>query len=223
MHPSSAPSQPHGLKRLFLWASMLAVLALTGCASVYRVDTQVRTHTAWVNPMLPKPGDTYRIERLPSQTSGPAAAEANAVGLLLVPELARYGLVQALGPQAPHAAWVVQVRRKETVKPHAPWEQAPSPWGGWQVGVGANRGGGHLGVGVNLPLWRMSPPYYEREVEVLLRHRDNHQVVFESTARHDGPWHGEPALWSAMLEAALWGFPNPPQGPRTVNKDLPRH
>jgi hypothetical protein len=203
------------------WWLVAGLLALGGCASVYRVDSQVNTHTAWPDHS-PRPGDTYRIERLPSQNQGPAAADADALGLLLVPELARHGLVQALGPAAPGATWVVQVRRRETAKPHAPWDPAPGPWGGWQVGVGANRGGGNLGIGVNLPLWRVSPPYYEREVEVQLRHRDTARVVFESTARHDGPWQGEPALWSAMLEAALVGFPNPPPGARVVNKDLTR-
>lgn len=221
---SNRPLQHHARWPVWArWWLLVALLVLGGCANVYRVDSQVNAHTAWPTEQAPQPGDTYRIERLPSQSQGQAAADTDAMGLLLVPELARYGLVQALGPAAPGARWVVQVRRRETVKPHAPWDTAPGPWGGWQVGVGANRGGGNFGVGVNLPLWRVSPPYYEREVEVQVRHRDNARVVFESTARHDGPWPGEPALWSAMLEAALLGFPHPPTGARLVNKDLPRH
>lgn len=217
--PTCLPSRQNALwLRVVVWAvATWAALHLGGCASVYRVDSQVDTHAAWAPAPVPRAGDTYRIERLPSQTSGNAAVDANALGQLLVPELARYGLAQALGPAATNATWVVQVRRRETVKPHAPW--VADPWG-WSVGMGASRG--NVGIGVNMPLWNMGPPYYEREVEVQIRYHDSTRVAYESRARHDGPWQGTPALWSAMLEAALLGFPTPPDGPRAVNKDLPR-
>jgi hypothetical protein len=47
-------------------------------------------------------------------------------------------------------------------------------------------------------------------------------VVLETSARHDGRWNDSPALWRAMLDAALSGFPQQPAGLREVNIDIPR-
>ena len=41
-------------------------------------------------------------------------------------------------------------------------------------------------------------------------------------AAHDGRWNSSPALWTAMLDAALQGFPAPPAGVRQVNIEIPR-
>ena len=44
----------------------------------------------------------------------------------------------------------------------------------------------------------------------------------ETRADHESRWNSTPALWQAMLEAALRDFPAPPDGPRLVNIELPR-
>jgi hypothetical protein len=41
--------------------------------------------------------------------------------------------------------------------------------------------------------------------------------VFESRAINDGPSLDGKAVFSAMFDAALQGFPNPPPGPRKVS------
>jgi hypothetical protein len=65
-------------------------------------------------------------------------------------------------------------------------------------------------------------PYYQRELSLVIRRADNGQVVYETRAAHDGRWNSTSALWTAMLEAALQGFPAPPGGPRQVNIEIPR-
>jgi hypothetical protein len=71
-------------------------------------------------------------------------------------------------------------------------------------------------------LWRVDMPYHLRRVSVVVRDARQGEPVFESTASHDGRWNSSPALWRAMLEAALTGFPTPAPGPRQVNLDIPR-
>jgi hypothetical protein len=52
---------------------------------------------------------------------------------------------------------------------------------------------------------------------VLVRDVASNKVVFESHANNDGPWVDQPQALAAMFDAALQGFPNPPQGPRRVD------
>ncbi len=107
--------------------------------------------------------------------------------------------------------------------PHAPWETPADRWPG--PGLAGRdyvvTGNGRV---VHMPLFMgmMSPPYYQREVSVLLRDARSGSVVYETRAAHDGPWHDAPALWAALVQAALDGFPQPPSGPRRVVIDVPR-
>jgi hypothetical protein len=65
-------------------------------------------------------------------------------------------------------------------------------------------------------------PYYLRHLSVVVRDTQTAQVVFETTASHDGRWNDSPGLWQAMADAALDGFPQPGQPQRQVNIDIPR-
>ncbi len=65
-------------------------------------------------------------------------------------------------------------------------------------------------------------PYYRREVHLLVRRLSDSMLVFETRANHDGRWSDDAAVLPAMFEAALRGFPNPPQGLRRVNIEMPR-
>jgi hypothetical protein len=65
-------------------------------------------------------------------------------------------------------------------------------------------------------------PYYQRRVSLLIRHAASGQLVYQTQAQHDGRWNSTPELWSAMLDAALRDFPNPPAGVRQVNIEVPR-
>ena len=60
------------------------------------------------------------------------------------------------------------------------------------------------------------------EIEERHQMRNTGRVVYETRAAHDGRWNSSPALWTAMLDAALQGFPVPPSGVRRVNVEVPR-
>jgi len=72
------------------------------------------------------------------------------------------------------------------------------------------------------PLFVMEMPWYRREVSLLMRRLSDGALVFESNARSDGYWADDEAVLPAMFEAALRDFPNPPQGVRRVNIEIPR-
>ena len=66
---------------------------------------------------------------------------------------------------------------------------------------------------------RFDQAWYEREVAVVVREIPSNRVVYESRAGNDGPVSSSSSVLTAMFEAALQGFPNPPQGVRRV--DIP--
>ena len=49
-----------------------------------------------------------------------------------------------------------------------------------------------------------------------------HNVVYETRAVHEGVWTDNPAVFAAMFDAALNGFPTPPTGPRRIVLEIPR-
>jgi len=65
-------------------------------------------------------------------------------------------------------------------------------------------------------------PCYQRKVSLVIRDAASGRVVYETQAAHDGRWGGSEPLWGAMLNAALQGFPQAPEGPRQVNIEVPR-
>jgi hypothetical protein len=229
---------PGGPRSASLLATTLALGLLTGCASVYRVDSQVQSFARWGDAATPTAEPTnaipqapqlYRFERLPSQ-----AAENAARGQTDLEAIARTALAKrGWTPAAPgvSARWSVQVGAGTVKLPRAPWEE---PWDGFGYGGGF---GGFGGLGfpgrdyvvtgsgqvIRAPVFmRMDLPYYERKVSLLIRNAGNGQVVYETHAAHDGRWNSSPELWGAMLDAALQDFPAPPAGVRQVNVDLPR-
>jgi hypothetical protein len=82
-------------------------------------------------------------------------------------------------------------------------------WGGW--------GGGAFG---GFP--PMANPWYAREVSVVMRDLGSQRVVYETHARNDGPYSTDGAVLPAMFQAALRGFPTPPQGVRRVDVEIQR-
>lgn len=184
----------------------VAVSLLAGCASTFVVDSNVRSFSSLAAlPAQP----TYRFERLPSQQEpGQAQLEAMADAALH-----RAGLRR--DDANPRYAVQVSGRLQPTLSPWAdPWR-----WGGgW--GVGYHRRG--LGLGFGGPWGGLESPWYHREVAVVVRELPSNRVVFESHASHDGPWLDNHTVFPAMFQAAMQGFPSPPQGPRRVDVQVGR-
>lgn len=231
----SAPAQPAALApRWRLGLATFALLALSGCASVYLVDNQVQSYARWTDPQtaptaattaVPQPPQVYRFERLPSQGDARAAAAQDQLEALARPALERVGWTLAdAGVATP---WRVEVNASTLRLPRAPWEDPwYGPWGGPFGGFGLP-GRDYVVTGTGQVIWspmfmRMDIPYFQRQVSVLIRHAGTGRVVYETRAAHDGRWQGSPQLWGAMLDASLQGFPVPPAGVRQVNIELPR-
>ncbi|RYX92794.1 MAG: DUF4136 domain-containing protein [Comamonadaceae bacterium] len=178
-------------------------LALAGCASVRLVDNDVTTFSSW--PAVPPgPNTPFRFERLPSQQADPGQAELEAlartalskVGLVDSPVTARYSVQVNV---------TTEVVERFVEDPFYPYGR-PS----WAFG-------GPFGYG-----FPMTERVYKRNLTLLVRDLASNQVTFESRAVHDGPWRDSYAIVPAMLEAAVQGFPQPPNGTRRVNVQIPR-
>lgn len=183
-----------------------AALLVSGCASGYLLDNTVQAFSGLQGlPAQP----TYRFERLPSQSALPGQDRVEA---LADPALFRAGLRR--DDAAPRYSVQVSARVQRVLSPWAdPWDP------GWGWGGFGFAGGRHaaLGFGWGGPFPRMEQPWYQREVGVLVRDLASHKVVFESHATNDGPFLDNDAALAAMFQAALQGFPTPPQGPRRVD------
>jgi hypothetical protein len=196
---------------------LLAAGGLSGCASVYLVDNQVQSFARWSEaaPSVPAAPQTYRFERLPSQMSNePAQATLER---LSAEALASVGWTPATEGSA--APWRVQVSASTVTLPRAPWESPPSPFRRADRVVTAD------GKDLYMPMpmfMEIQSPFYQRKVSLVIRDAASGRVVYETQAAHDGRWGGSEPLWGAMLNAALQGFPQAPDGPRQVNIDVPR-
>ena len=188
-------------------ALISAAVALSGCASVRLIDTQV-------NSFAPQPiaaGASYQFERLPSQAANPASQDK--LEALAQQALAKVGLVHQDSAQL--RVQVTAMQRQETI----------STDGGMHVGVGLGWvfGHGSLGFGHGGALFPGldSQTNYWRQVGLVMRDAAG-TVVFESHASNDGVWSDSDAVLAAMMDAALVGFPTPPSGMRRVNIEIPR-
>jgi hypothetical protein len=191
-----------------------ASLTLAGCSSLRLVDSDVTAFPKWT-AAPPKPGTPYRFERLPSQQTAPSQQdllEAQArtslakVGMEFNPEAARYSVqVNAL----------TQLVERPGYGPYDGWG------GGFGSGVFLGGGSGGASIGLGFPL-RLPETYYRREVTIVMRDLQTQQVTYETRAHHDGVWRDTPNIIPAMLDSALLGFPEPPQGTRRVNVEIPR-
>ena len=201
-------------------------IVLSGCAGTRVIDSNVQAFST-----LDKVGEpaTYRFDRLPSQAANPqgqAQLEAIAEGAL-----ARVGLQRDdTGPR-----FGVEVDTRVHRNMPNPWNDPWfGPWGGpWGPGWGPAWGGGwgggpwgrhyHPAFGSpwGPPMAFMEPSTFVREVHVVMRDLSSQKVVFESRAVNESLWLGDEAMLSAMFDAALKGFPQPPQGVRNVRIPVP--
>ena len=223
--PACSPPHPAGPagaswpRRAAGLGLLAAALLLGGCAGVIRLDNEVRSQADWplgpnATVQRPTSGDRYRFERRLSQQAQPA--QQAALEAVARDALARVGL-RPEDPTGPAPRWSVELGARSIRLPYAPWDEPVRA--NLSLGIGL----GHGSVGLGLPLFpHLAAPYYQRELTLLLRDARSARVVYETSARHDGPWPDSPTLWAALLDAALQGFPQPPTGPRQVVIEVPR-
>ncbi len=194
--------------------ALLSALLLAGCSGMRIVDSDVVAFSTSAVAAITTPA-SYSFERLPSQQA--RAAKSSAFEALAETALARVGLRR--DDAAPQYA--VQLELRTFRDPQAPWDN-----GRYVAGYAApfpvvTRYGMVMHY-PSLSIFVPEFPYYRREFGLVLRRTSNHQVVFETRARHDGRWADDDAVLSAMLEAALRDFPNPPPGMRRIVIEIPR-
>ena len=188
---------------------------MTGCSTVQVVESDVTAFYRWT-AAPPGPGTPYRFERLPSQQV--VGAQQDTVEGLARTALARVGM--ELNPAAARYSVQVMVATQVIERVHyngVGYDGFGFPAPGVFLG-GGNRG---AGLGMSFPML-YSDPYYRRELTLLMRDLGSGQVVFETHASSDGVQYETLAVLSAMLDAALNGFPQPPPGPRRINVQIPR-
>jgi len=194
---------PLWLRRSFLCASAAALLA--GCASTRVVDSQVQSWSTLTTPPAPP---TYRLDKLPSQQ---AAAQAFApIEALAHASLQRAGLQR--DDAQPRLIAEVGVRSGQALPD---WPHYPPAWWGWGPGRGWRPG-----MRAGMMLREMPPTLHRREVSLELRDARTQQVVYETSALFEDVWTDDPAVFGVLFDAALSGFPQPPQGPRQVRLPL---
>ena len=202
------------LKAIIFAATVVGLLG--GCASTRMVGSEVNSFARWT-PAPPAPGSSYRFERLPSQQAD--LAQARLEGLAQA-ALARVGLQH--NPQA--ASLSVQVSASSQPMLRSVWDGSYYPYGNPNIFIGGGSGGGVSSVGVGFgfgfPLGGMDTPIYRREISIVMRAIPSNVAVYETRAVSEEPWLDTDPVLSAMLDAALRGFPVPPAGPRRVNVEI---
>ena len=204
------------MKRTISAIFSIAVMTLfmVGCSTTRVVETDVTAFHSW-NAAPPAPGTAYRFERLPSQqvvgaqqnyVEDRARAALARVGMELNPTVARYSVQVSMGTQ------VIERLVYDGI--------GYDGFGFASPGVFLGAGNHGAGFGLSFPM-RFSEPYYRRELTLLVRDLSNNQVVFETRALSDGVQGETLSVLSAMLDAALSGFPQPPPGPRRFTVQIP--
>lgn len=198
------------MKRLL--AVLTLALLLGGCSSVRLVESQVRAVPAATAGQPIEAGARYRFERLPSQAD---QVETDSVEAIAEAELADVGLVR----DEAAARYSVLLTTRMSSYMVDEWGR---PYDGSRVGgsimIGTGGMGSMIGLGMRFP----PSTHYRHEVTLLLRELASGQVVYETSAVHEGPWSDRYNILRAVLAAALKDFPNPPPGSRRVKVEIPR-
>ncbi len=189
------------------------------------VDSQVSAFSKF--PQTPAAGASWSFERLPSQQSlqEAAAARQSKLEAWVAQELAKQGFA-AKPVAAGEVQYTVQINARMQRLESGPFDY-PDPWGHFGAGYGGLPGRDYVVTGsgrvIYLPVFpRYNPPWYVREVSLLIRDAKSKAIVYETQAKHEGRWADDEAVLPAMLAAALQGFPTPPEGKRMVNIEIAR-
>ena len=191
--------------------ALMGALALSGCASLRTVSTEVSSFGDWPSGRAP---GSYAFERLPSQQA--RAAETEMLEASARAALDKAGFKPAASGQEPDL--LVQVGARDERLATSPWDDAM--W--WRGGFGYWQRGPWLAPRWGLRgAYRSDFPRYEREVALLLRDRASGKPLFEAHASSDGSSRGDGPLFTALFQAALADFPRLGINPRRVVVELP--
>jgi len=196
---------------------LVVAIALSGCASMRSIDSDVSTYSRW--PAERKPA-TYAFERLPSQQARPEQQQRLEDAARRAVEAA--GFTPAADPKG--ADVTVQVGARITAYDRSPFDD-PFWWGpGLHRPFFYSRGGRlFFAPGWNSygwgPRWDY-PTTYEREVALLIRDRKSGEPLYEARASSDGFSPMTESALPAMFEAALKDFPSGGVNPRRVTVEL---
>lgn len=196
--------------------ALAAAVAVSGCASLNQVSSDVVGYGAW--PAGRAPG-SYVFERLPSQRAELTLQQQ--LEDAARPALAQAGFTPAADASQAGVSVQINLRNMRFERLDYTWGPWGGPWGpAWTVP--GRRYPGYWGNPWGPPWWgpSFSTPWYEREVSVLIRERNGGAVLYEGHARSDGALSGSPALYEAMFRAALADFPQGNPSPRRVNVPL---
>lgn len=194
-----------------LYYLLLLALALTGCSGMRIVESDVRAYTTSQGITVPA---TYRFEQLLSQQALPA--QRGVLEGLVQTELDQVGMRRDDAAPQYSVSYELNVHRD----PRSPWDDPGYGPGFFQGFPIVTRHG--VIYQYPGPFFVAEMPWYRREVSLLMRRLSDGVLVFETHASSDGYWADDAAVVPAMFEAALRDFPNPPQGPRQVNIEIPR-
>lgn len=184
--------------------SLLFLLLLGGCANLRLIDSQVQSFA----PQVIAPDSRYRFERLPSQeTDAHKRLEE-----LAVAALSKVGLRHQPG----EAQVLVQVSSGVMKRPPEPPPGLRFQFG-WRLGRGVALEHQHsLLADLN------TQTLYVRHVSLVIRDARNLAVLYETHASNENPWPDDQAVFAALLQAALDGFPSPASGVRRVDISIGR-
>ncbi len=193
----------HGLRVFRLCMLVVLGLALAGCGTTRLIDSQVRSFTTTTADLPAEGPFSFRFERLPSQQADAQAQDR--LEEMALPVLAQKGLVpDALAPR-----FTLELRMAmDVINQSGPFH---ARWGFGTIGSGLWSQPGSMGL---------EPTRYRYSVHLLLRDAANKNVVFESTAMHEGPWGDRASVLTAVLLASLQDFPQGSDKPRRVLIDL---
>lgn len=200
-------------KALFALSTLVMLALLAGCSGMRLVDSDVQAINSAPGGAASLAGAHYRFERLPSQATQKQYPRIEA---LAEAALARAGLVRDEAGAKLSVQVGARVESFLVDRWGSPWAD---PW--WPGSYG------HVMMGSGAPFWGFGMRYppstsYKREVSLILRELRSGQVVYETHAVHDGPWHDSEPVLGAMFDAALKDFPQPPAGVRRVDIEIPR-
>ena len=188
-------------------AALTATALLTGCSTVREVNSTVQSFSSLQGIPVPP---TYRLETLPSQQGQVhfPAVEAQAQHAL-----ARVGMIR----DDSRPSLVVQISAvARYARDYASWPYYDPYWGPrWGWGMSYGRGWG-MGFGSSMMMMDGPPLEYYRAVSIVMRDIKTQQIVYETSAQRQDVWTDDPAIFGILFDAALTGFPNPPQGQRNV-------